>query len=311
MPSQQQRHHVVPDLLPAQRGSIVVTRAQQPREQVVPIVVTSPFRDHLVDDGIESFSIAAQAPVPGRRQPRRQQEAQAVEPVEVVILDRSAEARDLPDPRCDVGTEEHAGDDPQGQRGHLRADIDRRAVAPAVRLSVGGCDDGLIVAREPLAAEGRRDEPSRSQPAVALVGQQSPAEHTREDAHAKALAVILRVRGQHLGHLDRSERHADPQRSEPQGHQVAVVISPAAHRRQGVRAVLSDRAEQQIAAGTGGGRSSRVGAGRGLTVTVIVRRWGRWCSHLRHSSLRQVARTAWSTRGRHRSGPGRVGCTDG
>ena len=193
MSGEQQGHHLVADLALGHPDALLIARKEQHREQVAPVLARATLADDPVDNIVEAMRRSCELAVAGRRQPCRDQEAEAREAEIVEVLDPGAQAGDLRNPGGDVVVEEGSSDDAQRQRRHLVVEIEDLAVGPRVDAVLGIARHRPAVALDAFAMERRRRQPTVPQPLVALGGEEAVSEQRDEHPRPEALAEVGRA----------------------------------------------------------------------------------------------------------------------
>jgi hypothetical protein len=157
----QQRHELVAQFLVAHRPAILVAGLEEQREDVLALVqsgVVPAFRDLLIYESVDRATRSLEEREPfdaSRAEDRKDQEPPAVDcPVEQV----AQRGADAVEPGTLVDPEDGAHDDLERDVLHLRPDLKRAALGPALDLRAGDLGDHLPVALHALAVEGRQQE---------------------------------------------------------------------------------------------------------------------------------------------------------
>ena len=91
----------------------------------------------------------------------------------------------------DVGGEQGATDDRQGEARHLGVQVQSRAVGPAVGGSFGFSHHGVSVGVDALVVEDRLDQAALSPMGLVLAGEEAVPEHTAGVLQRRALVEVV------------------------------------------------------------------------------------------------------------------------
>ena len=143
--------------------------------------------DDAVHHGVEPCARATEAREAGQRRMKIGLGERQRDEVVVEVHDDVDLVIDLEDVAGDVGVEEGAGDDLEGELHHLRADVDGLAGVPACAAQRGALGHDIGIGGDALAMEGRRGDAPLAHVEGALAGDEAFAE---QDLHA-ALGALL------------------------------------------------------------------------------------------------------------------------